>query len=153
MKTNAETKTTIRFGIYMFLTMVLFFFLMKLVGLEKVTELRLFNIVIAAYFSNQLAREKLIDNHKAGYLGLLGSLFAANMIAVVLSCISLLVYTSFIDTHFMSSIGNGFFLGNNLTLPIILGALFMEGTAVAIIVTFSLGQYWKGVKRTTKTIS
>ena len=133
--------------------MVLFFFLMKLVGLEKVTELRLFNIVIAAYFSNQLAKEKLIDNHKAGYLGLLGSLFAANMIAVVLNCISLLVYTSFIDTHFMNSIGNGFFLGNNLTLPIIVGSLFMEGTAISIIVSFSLGQYWKGVKRTSKTIS
>jgi hypothetical protein len=63
-----------------------------------------------------------------------------------------LFYTGVIDAHFMNSIGNGFFIGNHLSLPIVLGALFMEGTAVAVIVTFSLGQYWKDVKRKTTTI-
>lgn len=143
---------TIRFGIYMFLSMVALFFLMKLFGLEKITELRLLNVVIAAFFSNRLAQNNLIEDADIDYVSNLGSLLFANHIAVFLSCISLVIYVNFIDPGFMSSLGNGFFLGQDLTISKIAIAILMEGSAASIIVSFSIMQYWKSVKRRTRRI-
>lgn len=143
---------TIRFGIYMFLSMVALFFIMKLMGLEKITELRLLNILIAGYFSNRLAQNNLIEDAEIDYVSNLGSLLFANMIAVFLSAISLFFYVKLIDPSFMLSLGNGFFLGNNLTIEKIAIAILMEGAAASIIVSFSLMQYWKNVKRKSRRI-
>lgn len=143
---------TIRFGIYMFLSMVALFFLMKLVGLEKVTELRLLNVVIAAVFSNKLALNNLVEDAEISYPSNLGSLLIANLIAVFLCAFSLVMYVKFIDPGLMSSLGNGFFLGKNLTIDKIAIAVIMEGSAASIIVSFAIMQYWKDVKRRTRTI-
>lgn len=143
---------TIRFGIYMFLSMVALFFLMKLVGLEKVTELRLLNVVIAAFFSNRLALNNMIEDDDISYPANLGSLLIANLIAVFLSAVSLVFYVKFIDTNLMTSLGNGFFLGKNLSIDKIAIAVIMEGSAASIIVSFTVMQYWKNVKRRTRTI-
>lgn len=143
---------TIRFGIYMFLSMVGLFFLMKLVGLEKVTELRLLNVLIAGYFSNRLALNNLIEDSEINYVSNLGSLLFANQIAVFLCCISLVLYVKLIDPALMASLGNGFFLGKNLAIEQIAIAILMEGSAVSIIVSFSVMQYWKNVKRKTRTL-
>ena len=143
---------TIRFGLYMFLSMVALFFIMKLVGLEKVTELRLLNILIAGYFSNRLAQHNLIEDAEVEYVSNLGSLLFANLIAVFLSALSLVFYVKLIDPSFMASLGNGFFLGNNLTIEKIAIAILMEGSASAIIVSFSLMQYWKNVKRKSRRV-
>lgn len=144
---------TIRFGIYMFLSMVALFFIMKLFGLEKVTELRLLNILIAGYFSNKLAQNNLIEDAELDYVSNLGSLLIANLIAVFLCCISLVLYVKILDPGLMASIGDGFFLGKHLTIDKVAVAILMEGSASAIIVSFSLMQYWKDVKRRSRTIS
>lgn len=136
----------------MFLSMVALFFLMKLVGLEKITELRLLNVLIAGYFSNRLALNNLIEDAEIDYVSNLGSLLIANLIAVFLSAFSLVIYVKLIDPSMMESLGNGFFLGNNLTIDKIAIAILMEGSAASIIVSFSLMQYWKNVKRRTRTI-
>ena len=143
---------TIRFGIYMFLSMVALFFIMKLVGLEKITELRLLNLLIAGYFSNRLAQNNLIEDAEVDYVSNLGSLLFANLIAVFLSALSLVLYVKLIDPSFILSLGNGFFLGNNLTIEKIAIAVLMEGTAASIIISFSLMQYWKNVKRRSRRI-
>ncbi len=143
---------TIRFGIYMFLSMVALFFLMKLVGLEKITELRLLNILIAGYFSNRLAQLNLIEDAEVDYVNNLGSLLFANLIAVFLSAFSLVLYVKLIDPSMMASLGDGFFLGKHLSIDKIAVAILMEGSAASIIISFSLMQYWKNVKRRTRTI-
>ena len=143
---------TVRFGIYMFLSMAVLFFAMKLVGLEKITELRLLNVLIAAFFSNRLAQVNLIEDSDIDYVSNFGSLFFANLIAVVLSCVGLIFYVNVIDSGFMESLGNGFFLGKNLDINKIAVAVLLEGSAASIIVSFSIMQYWKNVKRKTRKI-
>ena len=138
---------TVLFGIYMFVSMVALFFIMKLVGLEKVTELRLLNIVIAIFFSNRLAKLNVhSDTQRSSYLGNLSSLMLANLIAVFASALGLMIYVTAIDKDLMESIGNGFFLGNDLTINQIAIAILLEGSASAAIVSFSLMQYWKNTK-------
>ena len=53
MKTH---ENTIRIGLQMFGAVVLYFLIMKMFEWEKITELRFFNILIVAYFTNKLAR-------------------------------------------------------------------------------------------------
>lgn len=138
---------TVLFGVYMFISMVALFFIMKLVGLEKITELRLLNIVIAIFFSNRLAKLNVhSDTARSSYLGNLSSLMVANLIAVFASASGLMIYGTAIDKNLMSSIGNGFFLGNDLTINQIAIAVVLEGSAAAAIVSFSLMQYWKNAK-------
>ncbi len=138
---------TVIYGIYMFISMIAFFFLMKLFGWEKITELRLLNVVIVAYFSYRLAKINSFSNtNRASYLGNLSSLMLANLIAVFSTAIALLIYVTAIDHTLMTSIGNGFFLGDNLTINQVVVAIILEGSAVAAIVSFTLMQYWKNEK-------
>ena len=138
---------TVLFGIYMFISMIALFFIMKLVGLEKVTELRLLNVVIAVFFSNRLAKSNInSDSPRASYLGNLTSLMLANLIAVFASALGLMIYVTAIDKGFMETVGNGFFLGNNLTINQVVIAIVLEGSASAAIISFSLMQYWKNTK-------
>lgn len=138
---------TVLIGVYLFFSLVAFFFLMKLFGLEKVSELRLFNIVIAIFFTNRLAKLNLkTESPRSSYLGNLSSLMLANLIAVFASALSLMIYVTAIDVNLMSSIGNGFFLGNDLTINQVVIAIVLEGSASAAIVSFTIMQYWKNVK-------
>ena len=144
---------TILFGIYMFISMVALFFLMKLVGLEKVTELRLLNIVIAILFSNRLAKNNINSGtQRSSYLGNLSSLMVANLIAVFASALGLMIYGTVIDKGLMDVIGNGFFLGENLTINQVAIAVILEGSASAAIVSFSLMQYWKNTVSNVKSV-
>jgi len=140
MKTQINT---IRYGLQMFIAVVAYFFLMKLFNLEKVTELRFFNILIIAYFTYALARknaERVVD---VGYLNSLGSLFVANCINVVLSVLGLYVYISFIDPGFIHNFEHSLLFGSIVTLPKICLGTLMEGIAGSIIVSFAMMQYWK----------
>lgn len=136
--------STIRFAIYMFISIVSLFFILKFFGLEKITELRLLNVVISAYFSNKLAKRNMRNGHN--YVSNFGSLLLSNLLSVFLCGISLLLYIKFWEPSLMNSIGNGFFLGHNLSIDQIVIAIIMEGSAASIIVSFSTMQYWKNMK-------
>lgn len=138
---------TILFAVYMFISMVTLFFIMKLFGWEKISELRLLNVFIVAFFSYRLAKINATgESNRSSYLGNLSSLMLANLIAVFSSAIALLIYVTAIDKTVMESIGSGFFLGNNLSINQVVIAVVIEGSAVAAIVSFTMMQYWKNAK-------
>lgn len=144
---------TLRIAFQLFLAIVGFFILMKLFGLEKVTELRFFNILIVAFFTNRLARLNSIESEKpVGYLEGLRSLFFANAIAVVLSVVGFVIYASWIDPGFIDNFKAGLLIRENISLGEATAALFMEGMASAAIASFAIMQYWKDVRRTSRTI-
>lgn len=147
---------TILFAVYMFISMVALFFIMKLFGWEKISELRLLNVFIVAFFSYRLAKLNATgESNRSSYLGNLSSLMLANLIAVFASAIALLIYVTAIDKTVLESIGNGFFLGNNLTINQVVIAVVLEGSAVAAIVSFTIMQYWKNtnVKSHSKKVN
>mgnify|MGYP006143697019 CR=1 FL=1 len=144
---------TLRIGLSMFAVIVAFFFLMKILGLEHITELRFFNIVIVAYFSNRLAKMMVEDANQINYLDGLRSIFLANGLNVALSIIGLVIYTGFIDTNFMSHFSHSLMFGDDITLVQMVIGVFMEGMAGAAIISFATMQYWKNVKRTTRKIN
>lgn len=143
---------TLRIGLSMFAAIAAFFFIMKILGLEHVTELRFLNILIIAFFSNRLVQRMVEDSNQVDYLDGLKSLFLANALNVILSMAGLLIYVTFIDTTFMSNFNNTLMFGSEISLFQMTIGIFMEGMAGAAIISFTLMQYWKNVKRTTRKI-
>lgn len=137
---------TFRIGIYTFLAIVAFFFVIKMARLEQYTELRLFNIVIVLYFSNRLAYLNFIKRKNTNYLNNLGSVFAANLLNVVLCSISFFIYLNWVDQEFIKVVENSFLLGHDLSAFNISLALLIEGIASSAIVSFGVLQYWKNYK-------
>lgn len=144
---------TLRIGLYMFAAIATFFFIMKILGIEHVTELRFLNILIIAFFSNRLVQRMVEDSSQVDYLDGLKSLFLANALNVVLSMVGLIFYVTLIDKNFMGNFNNTLMFGTDITLTQMVIAIFMEGMAGAAIISFTLMQYWKNVKRTTRKIN
>ena len=140
-----------RYAFYTFLGIASYFLLMKLVGMENVTGLRVFNIVIVVYFMNRLARKNLNENPDLNYVEGLGSLLLANVMTIALSVASFVGYVKFIDPQFLNRYEGGlFWLSNDMSLWHTVVSLFMEGMAGAIIISFVLMQYWKDIRNTLK---
>jgi hypothetical protein len=145
-------QNTLRYAFYSFLGIASFFLLMKLFGLENVAGLRVFNLVIVIYFMNRLARRNLQDNPNVNYVEGLGSLLLANVMTVVASVLGFIAYVRFLDPDFLSTHKAAlFWLSNDMTLWRTVVSLFMEGMAGAIIISFTLMQYWKDQRNTIKT--
>lgn len=139
-------KNTVKIGLFMFITIVAFFLATKLLGWEKYTELRLFNIVIVLYFSNRLAYLNLLSEPSVNYLKNLGSVFLANLLNVALCAISFFIYLSSIDPGLIKVIEDSFLLGHHLSAGRVVMAILIEGLASSIIVSFGVLQYWKSYK-------
>ena len=141
---------SLRYGIYIFSCIGLFFLLMKVFGLENVYYLRCINFLFVIYFSNRLARESVRENTADQYLKSFGSIFLANAIAVILSVFSFAIYVSFLDVEFLSKFEGGLLFAKNISLGQALASVFLEGMADSLIVSYSLMQYWKDVKPKAK---
>lgn len=140
MKNQAQT---IRFGIYTFSSIALLFLIMKLFGLEHISILRLLNIVIVVHFTNRLARIYNMRVFENDYFGAISSLFMMNVMAVVLSVISLIIYVKGIDPELIHHFRGGLLWSNKITLSQACLALLFEGIASSAIISFIVMQYWK----------
>lgn len=136
----------IRYGLSAFAGIAAFFLAMKLVGLEDVAWLRIFNLVIVIYMTIRLAKRLFYLHGKLEYVDGLGSLFVANAIAVVLSLLGLGIYVWLIDPQFVYTVQSGSLWSPNLGLSSMVMHLFMEGMAGSVIISFATMQYWKDLK-------
>lgn len=147
MNTRAQS---IRYGLYSFAGIALLFLLMKLFSLENVTSLRFLNFFIIIYFTNKLARK----NHQSGadndYLSAWASLILANVVTVILSFLSFVIYAMFIQPDFISKFEGGILWNNNITLGQAALSLFTEGIGCAVAVSFIIMQYWNESPKSKK---
>lgn len=137
---------TVRYGLYSFAGIAVLFLLMKLLGLENIPYLRTLNLVIVVLASNNLARRNLKANPDLDYFSALISLFLANMLTVVLSVIGFVFYAGVLDPEFLEHFKGGVLWSGHITLPQAVLALFIEGMAGSVAVSFMLMQYWKDAK-------
>lgn len=143
-------RLVLRYGIYGFVGVASFFLLMKLFGLERVAVLRFFNLVIVVWLSNRLARRNLHENPRNEYFPALVSLFLANAITVILSIVGFAIYVNFIDPEFMKNFKDGIIWNGNIPFEQAAAALFLEGMAGSMIVSFAIMQYYKDMKPKSK---
>ncbi|MFK5958607.1 MAG: hypothetical protein QM495_07010 [Lutibacter sp.] len=136
----------IRNSLKIYLSIVLFFFLMKLFKLEQLTELRLLNFVFVFWGINSAVKKNIYINNNINYLQNLFIGFATSLLAVILLIFSLTIYLFYINPSFIHVIENLKIWGNHLTPIEIAFAIFTEGISSSIVISFILMQFWKGYK-------
>lgn len=143
----------LKYTLLMYLSIGGFFLFMKLLNLEQNSMLRLLNIVILAFFSVLMAKAILKDKGEVNYLEGLISIFITNLAAVVLSAISLFIYLTYIDTSLLPEIQNTIWFAGDISTILVAGAIFMEGAASAVIISFAVMQYYKNDTVLKKSIN
>lgn len=136
--------TEIYNGIKTFIVLGIYFLIIEGLGLAHSSFLRLLNVFIVVYFVNKSIQSRLVEGK--GFLSLFGSAFFTNLIAVVLSTMALAGYvyffrgTSHIQTLAKPLLAIG---GFDLTVSQFSFAIFAEGFASGVIISFISMQYWK----------
>lgn len=125
---------------------VVYFFLMKILGLENITELRLLNFLIVVWGINSSIKQNLYKNNDNTYLTNLSIGFSTSFFSVLAVAFSLIFYITFIDYNLLLIMENSNVWGRNLTLGKIVFAILIEGLASSVICTFIVMQYWKKYK-------
>lgn len=125
---------------------ILYFFLMKILGLENITELRLFNFLIVIWGINSAIKQNLNTNKNNTYLTNISIGFSTSLSSLLAIVISLIFYITFIDQTLLLIMENSSVWGKNLSLGKIVFALLIEGLASSVICTFLVMQYWKKYK-------
>ncbi|MFL5753374.1 MAG: DUF4199 domain-containing protein [Bacteroidia bacterium] len=140
MKTN---KLSILSGLVTGLVLIAYFLLMKLLGLNRVLELRFLNLVflfIGVWFTLSRANKKYGDLY---YLHGLGLGLQTSFIAVSLFSAFIGFYLQAVDPGFMEYLRVQANLGKYINPWILAHVIFGESFSAGAIMTFILMQYYK----------
>ena len=148
----SKNQIIINNAMLIFACIVGFFLLMKISGLEKFSELRLLNFVFVFWGINRAIKTNITANKETLYLQNLSIGTGTSILAVGLTIVGLIIYVSFINEAFLSVLGNSSFWGKNLSLPLIIFALAIEGIASSLTCAFILMQYYKNYKVTNTAL-
>jgi hypothetical protein len=139
MKLSKEIKN----GLIIVRGISLFFFFMKLIGLEKIDYLRFLNIFIVYYGM----RRTLQENKKQSITGFGENMFSIIKTALIGIVISVIVLNIFIyingGQQYLDSLSKEYLFGKEPTVTEYCFGLLSEGIASAAILTFICMQYLK----------
>jgi len=144
---------TTKYGLSTALALIIYFLIMKLLGLEGNFALRFFNFFIlisGCYF----LLKKIYSEGEGGtsyFTGLISGV-VLTVTAVVVFTVFMAVYVLFIDPSFMAILEESQIWGSHLELEQAAFAIIIEGIASGVVISFALMQYFKkyidnGVKR------
>ena len=130
-------------GLIIFIGISLYFFFMKLIGLEKLNYPRFLNIFIVFYGMNRT----LQANKEQNLLGFGRNLFGiirTGLIGVLLSVVGLYVYIySNGGQPYLDHLSQGYLFGKEPTVGEYCFAVFSEGIGSIVILTFIIMQLLK----------
>lgn len=126
-----------------YLAIVGFYFLIKLIGLSHIIELRFLNIVFTIAGMNMAIKNNIYEKKHNNYIHNLYVGFSTGAYASTAVIISMILYVNFIDTSLLTMIQQSSFWGNHLNLTKIVFSMMVEGMAACAISTLILMQYWK----------
>ncbi len=125
---------------------VVYFLLMKLLGLDNVSELRFLNFLFVFWGVNRAIKMNINLNQEQSYFSNFYAGFGASVIGVGLTIIGLIIYVGFIDPNFITVLENSSFWGKELSLQMVVFALAIEGIASSVMCSFIIMQYYKSYK-------
>jgi hypothetical protein len=140
------TKIILKNALFIFLGIVAYFFLMKVLGLDKVSELRFLNFIFVLWGINNAIKTNIHLNSEKHYINNFSIGIGTAATAVGFTIIGLIIYVSFINPEFMTILEQSSFWGDNLSLSLVVFALLIEGIASSVICSFILMQYYKNYK-------
>lgn len=148
----SKNKIILKNAFLIFAGIVGFFFMMKFSGLENISELRLLNFVFVLWGINKAIKTNIIANKESLYFENLIIGAGTSILAVGMTILGLIIYVSFIDSAFMTILENSSFWGKDLSLPLVVFALAIEGIASSVTCSFILMQYYKNYKSSSTAL-
>ncbi len=143
-------------GLFTCAVLLIYFFIMKLIGLEKMLEFRFLNFFIVlggvAYAINKTMRLDEDHSNDDFYLKGFGTGILTSLVTVFSFSAFISLYLSYIDRGLFRYIQTTVSFGEMATGFTIFLILFLEGMASSIIIVFCAMQYFKS-KITTHTVS
>ncbi|MEQ6124212.1 hypothetical protein AAON49_08440 [Pseudotenacibaculum sp. MALMAid0570] len=143
---STTNKIIVKNAAFIFLGISVYFFLMKLLGLEARSELRFLNFIFVLWGINNAIKTNIHANNENLYVRNLAIGVATSALSVAMSIIGLILYVNLIDSGLVALLQESFLWTGNLTMPLIVFALFVEGMASSVICSFILMQYYKNYK-------
>lgn len=142
----ATNKILLKNAFLIFSGIVLWFLLMKLLGLETRSELRFLNFVFVLWGVHRSIKTNILANGETLYVRNLAIGIGTAALAVGMSIVGLILYVNLFDPGFIALIQESFLWTGTVTMPLISFALFIEGMASSVICSFILMQYYKNYK-------
>jgi hypothetical protein len=130
-----------------YVLIVVYFFVMKIFGLDEIVELRSLNFLFVIWGVNATVKEIILNNKNSAYLTNFGQGIATSFLAVAMTVISLIAYISFVDSELLRLMENSLVWGNQLSLAEVIFAIAVEGAASSVICSLIVMQYWKNYKK------
>ncbi|MFZ4105322.1 hypothetical protein [Flavobacterium sp.] len=123
-------------GLIIFFGIALYFFFMKLIGLEKLIYPRFLNIFIVYYGMSRTLKANKGQN-RLGFGKNLFDIIQTGLIGVVLSVVGLYVYIYYNGGQsFLDHLSQGYLTGKNPTVAEYCFAVFSEGIGSIVILAF-----------------
>jgi len=132
-----------RQALLIYLGIVCFFLLMKVFNLDQIVELRLLNFGIVFWGLNTAIKLNIKSDTPSDYLSNFSLSIMTASTALIMVCVSLVIYLEFIDPSFMQVMEQTGIWGNNLSILMIVFGIAVEGFASSVISSFILMQFWK----------
>ena len=142
----SSTKIIINNALLIFTGIVGFFLLMKILGLDHVSELRFLNFAFVLWGINNAIKTNINANKESLYFNNFAVGIGTSIVAVGFTIIGLIFYVAFINSSLINILEDTGFWGQNLSLGLIVFALAIEGIASSVICSFILMQYYKNYK-------
>ena len=142
----SSTKIIVKNAFLIYTGIVIFFIIMKLLGLDNVSELRFLNFIFVLWGVNNAIKTNIDFNNDSLYINNFSLGIATSVIGVAFTIIGLMIYVGFIQPSFMSVLENSSFWGKELSLTMVVFALAIEGIASSVICSFILMQFYKNYK-------
>lgn len=133
-----------KYALGIYVGLVVYFVFMKIFNFEQYTELRLFNFFIMLIGLYLLLRANYERSGGAYFENLFLS-FKTISLSILLACVSLFIYLTWIDPDFLNTLESTMIWGKGLSKLQITIAIGIEGISSGLILSFTLMQYMKKV--------
>ena len=132
------------FGLLTAAALIAYFLLMSLLGFHRIVELRFLNgIIVTVGICWALYKYKKEGNGKINYFNGLGLGFTTAGVAALLFGIFMMVYVTFINSEFITTLSTNLLLGDQLSAILMFAVIMVEGLISGFLIAFIAMQYFK----------
>jgi hypothetical protein len=140
-------KIGIKYGLFTALGLVVYFLLMKLLGLSHIVELRFLNaLILTLGIVFAIKNFKKMKNGNIGYFQGLGTAFLTALVATTLFASFMLLYIKAFDDNLIEVLSANNLFGERMTATpglVIFIVLMLEGMISGFMIGFIAMQYFK----------
>ncbi|MBX0335449.1 DUF4199 domain-containing protein [Pontibacter sp. HSC-14F20] len=140
-------KIGLKYGLFTALSLIGYFLLMKLIGLEHIIELRFLNgLIMAVGVTLAIRAFKKMRQGNIGYFEGLGAGIITSVLATVLFAVFMVVYIKAFDDRLLKVLAGEQFFGDRMAITpgiVIFMVLMLEGVISGFMVSFIAMQWFK----------